>query len=124
MALILIIDDDKSVLTLFSQFLEGAGYSVELAANGREGLERMNRKKPDLIITDIMMPEMDGLEIIREVRIHFPELPVIAISGGMRTEPVNFLSHAEKFGACRILEKPVALSELRLAIRTVLGEPV
>lgn len=121
MALILVIDDDESVLTLFQQFLESNGYAVALAANGREGLVQMHRNNPDLIITDIMMPEMDGLEIIREFRAHHPELPVIAISGGMRAAPINFLPHAKKFGACRVFEKPVALAELLKAVQELLG---
>jgi CheY-like chemotaxis protein len=121
MALILVIDDDESVLTLFQQFLESNGYAVALAVNGREGLEQMHRNNPDLIITDIMMPEMDGLEIIREIRALHPELPVIAISGGMRAAPINFLPHAKKFGACRVFEKPVALAELLKAVQELLG---
>jgi len=117
MAHILIIDDDSSVQTLFKQFLESKGYSVSLASNGREGLRQMHKCNPDLIITDIMMPEMDGLEIIQEVRVHHLEMPVIAISGGMRNAPMNFLPHAKKFGAVRIFEKPVPLADLLAAVR-------
>ena len=61
MANILLIDDDPSVQLLFNQFLTSAGYEVVQAWNGVEGMERLHEKKPDLIITDIMMPEMDGL---------------------------------------------------------------
>jgi CheY-like chemotaxis protein len=121
MALILVIDDDDSVQTLFSQFLTNAGYSVAVASSGRDGLDQAREKKPDLIITDIMMPEMDGLEIIRAIRADSPDLPVIAISGGMRNLPFNFLPHAKKFGACRVFEKPVALAELKAAIHQLLG---
>jgi len=121
MALILIVDDDPTLRTLFEQYLTNSGYSVALAADGREGLDLMRQQKPDLIITDIMMPEMDGLEIIREIRAHHPELPVIAISGGMRAAPINFLPHAKKFGACHVFEKPVALAELLKVVQELLG---
>lgn len=98
------IDDDLSVQTLFDQFLRGAGYSVVLASNGIEGLRLIHKRKPDLIITDIIMPEMDGLEILQEVRQHNPDIPIIAISGGMRSLPMDFLPPAKKFGADHILK--------------------
>lgn len=121
MAHILIIDDDSSVLHLFGQFLEENGYSVALAANGKEGLSMMHQQRPDLIITDIMMPEMDGLEVIHEVRMQHPDLPVIAISGGMRIRPMNFLPHAKKMGACHVLGKPVELGVLLATVQEVLN---
>jgi CheY-like chemotaxis protein len=121
MAHILVIDDDPAVLLLFKQFLENAGYSVELAADGKNGMETMGRRKPDLIITDIMMPEMDGLELLMEIKRHHPEIPVIAISGGMKILPVSFLHHAEKFGARRVFQKPVELSTLLRAVQELLA---
>lgn len=123
MSHILIIDDDLTVLNLFEQFLRGDGFSVSVATDGREGLSLMRQKNPDLIITDIMMPEMDGLEMIREIRRHHPEIPIIAISGGMKSAPINFLPHARKFGAGRVFEKPVSLLHLRTAVRELLGIP-
>ena len=122
MAHILIIDDDPAVLSLFGQFMESSGYSVALAADGREGLRLMKQQTPDLIITDIMMPEMDGLEIIHEIAKTHPLLPVIAISGGMRNVSVNFLVHAKKFGARRILVKPVTLADLLQTVEELLKE--
>ena len=122
MAHILIIDDDPAILGLFGQFMESCGYSVALAADGQEGMRLMKQQTPDLIITDIMMPEMDGLEIIREIANSHPLLPVIAISGGMRNIPVNFLIHAKKFGARSILEKPVTLADLLQAVQELLKE--
>lgn len=120
MADILIIDDDNALQTLFKQFMESAGHTARTAPNGREGLRLIKKSVPDLIITDIMMPEMDGLEILREIRMTHPELPIIAISGGMRSPPINFLPHAKKMGACRIFEKPVSLNELRQAVDELL----
>lgn len=123
MAHILVIEDDNSVQTLFGQLLESEGYTVAHAADGAEGIHLLKQQKTDLIITDIMMPEMDGLEVIRTVQETHPGLPVIAISGGMRTVPINFLPHAKKFGACRVFEKPVVLADLLTAVRELLGEP-
>lgn len=121
MAHILVIEDDSSVQFLFGQWLKGEGYSVTLADDGREGIRQLELKKPDLIITDIMMPEMDGIEVIQAVRKIDKNLPIIAISGGMRDLPINFLSHAKKLGASFIFEKPVILSELLCAVRQALG---
>jgi DNA-binding NtrC family response regulator len=123
MAHILVIEDDDSVQNLFGQFLETQGFTVSHAINGTEGMLLIKQQKPDLIITDIMMPEMDGLEVIRAVRESHPELPVIAISGGMRAVPINFLPHAKKFGACRVFEKPVSLADMLTAINELLNLP-
>jgi CheY-like chemotaxis protein len=122
MAHILIIDDDPAVQSLFQQFFEAEGYTVTLADDGKDGLWKMRQQTPDLIITDIMMPVMDGLEVIQEIRQHSPELPIIAMSGGMRTAPLNFLPHAKKFGACRVFGKPVSLAELLNAVQELLAD--
>jgi len=122
MARILLIDDDSSVQLLFHQYLTSAGYDVVQAENGLEGMARLHEQKPDLIITDIMMPEMDGLEILQAVRKEYDDLPVIAISGGMRNAPINFLPHAKVFGACHVFEKPVPLDVLLSAVKNLLGE--
>ncbi|MCU0857156.1 MAG: response regulator [Pontiellaceae bacterium] len=120
MARILVIEDDSPVQALFKELLEGEGYSVSLADNGREGLFQIYEQKPDLIITDIMMPEMDGIEVIQAIHKLDKNLPIIAISGGMRDLPINFLTHAKKLGAFRVFEKPVVLSEILCAIRELL----
>jgi CheY-like chemotaxis protein len=119
---ILIIDDDPSILLLFSQFLESAGYSVASAPDGTEGLRSVKAEKPDLIITDIMMPEMDGLELLMEIKRNHPGIPVIAISGGMKIRPISFLPQAKKLGARHIFQKPVALAELLQAVQELLSE--
>lgn len=122
MAHILVIEDDSAVQTLFGQLLEGEGYTVSHATNGAEGMSLLKQQKTDLIITDIMMPEMDGLEVIQAVQDTHPKLPIIAISGGMRAVPINFLPHAKKFGARRVFAKPVVLSDLLSAVKELLGE--
>jgi CheY-like chemotaxis protein len=122
MAHILVMDDETSVRSLFGQLLESAGYSVVLASDGREGLRLMKQQKPDLIITDIMMPEMDGLELLMNIRKQHLDVPVIAISGGMKTQAVNFLPQAKKLGAQRVFIKPVELSALLQAVQELLSE--
>lgn len=120
---ILIIDDDPAILILFEEFLKSKGYATSSAANGRQGLEMMEQQTPDLIITDIMMPEMDGREMIHEVRNRQPDLPIIAISGGIKRTPMFLLARAKQSGACRIFNKPVELTEMLNAVRDLLGEP-
>lgn len=121
MAHILVIDDEISIQNLFTQFLGSNGYNISAASDGREGMCLIKKKKPDLVITDVMMPEMDGLEVVREIRKMHPDLPIVAISGGMHGVQINFLSLAKKFGACRIFEKPVSLPTLLAAVQELLG---
>lgn len=120
---ILIIDDDPSVLTVFGQYFETKGYSVDRAVDGRDAMKKLQQHRADLIITDILMPDKDGLETIRDVRSDFPDLPIIAISGGMRNASMSFLPLAKKFGAVHLFEKPVSLSDLHAAVQNLLDPP-
>jgi len=119
---ILLIDDDPTIQEVFSQFLTGQGYEVLQAENGKLGMKMLEEQKPDLIITDILMPEMDGLEILLLIRKMHEDIPVIAISGGMRSLPVNFLHQAKLFGASHVFEKPVPLNVLQNAVTELIGE--
>lgn len=123
MAKILVIDDDKMIQTVFEQFLVREGHEVMLADDGRQGMRMIDETNPELVITDIMMPEMDGLEILLEIRKRKTALPIIAISGGMRDLPVNFLRQAKLFGARYVFEKPVPLGVLGDAVKSSLAEP-
>lgn len=120
MSTILVIDDDASIRGIFKRFLEGHGYAVSMAANGKEGLRQLEINMPELVITDIMMPEADGLEILMAIRDMPRKPPVIAISGGMRAAPMDFLPLAGKLGACKVLYKPVDLDHLLDAVREAL----
>jgi YesN/AraC family two-component response regulator len=82
MAKILVFDDEPSILLMLKKMLEKAGHEVDVALNGREGMEIFEINKPDLLITDIIMPQKEGLETILELRRKYPELKIIAISGG------------------------------------------
>jgi CheY-like chemotaxis protein len=122
MANILVIDDDATIQLVFSQFLTSLGHEIMQAENGKEGMKLIEETRPDLVITDIMMPEMDGLEILMQLRNTHDSIPVIAISGGMRALPVNFLQQAKLFGARYVFEKPVPLDVLRNALTELLGD--
>lgn len=122
MARILVIDDDCTVRLLLERYLTHGGHSVFEADNGKTGLQALHDFKPDLVITDIMMPEMDGLEILLEIRKSNQTLPIIAISGGMRDGSINFSEQAMLNGAQRVFEKPVGLDVLMNAVKDLLGD--
>ena len=118
---ILLIDDDPIIQKAFSRYLISFGYEVHLADNGKKGLKIIEATPPDLIITDILMPEMDGLEVLMAVRKLEFSIPVIAISGGMRALPINFLRDAKDLGARYVFEKPVPLQNLLEAVKELIG---
>ncbi|MBN2164368.1 MAG: response regulator [Pontiellaceae bacterium] len=123
MANILIIDDDPSIRNVFTRYLEHKGYSVTVASDGSEGLSILSTFAPDLVITDVMMPGKDGLEVVLELRKTRQDIPVFAISGGMRMAVMDFLPMIKKFGAKKVFYKPVDLDELLVAIHEQLGVP-
>lgn len=115
MATILIIDDEEGIRALLRTVLEAAGYEVTEAANGRQGLEWYRRRPTDLIITDIGMPELNGLDLIVELTRQFLHAKVIAISGvGGET---NVLDVAKLLGARRTFRKPFSMPQLLSAVR-------
>ena len=122
MASILIIDDEKSVLELLREVLEDAKFNVIEASNGEEGLRLYREKAPDLVITDILMPDREGKETIRELKRDFPEVKIIAMSGGGVIEPDDYLLHAKEFGAAKTIKKPFELSELLKMVNELLYE--
>jgi DNA-binding response OmpR family regulator len=119
-ARILIIDDEDQARRMLHQVLERAGYEVVVAQDGNEGLERFRADPTDLIITDILMPEKEGLETIMELRREFPQAKIIAMSGGGRAGNLNFLEIAAVLGAQRTLHKPFELQEMLEAVRDLL----
>ena len=116
---ILVIDDDEQVRLLLRQMLELEGYSVTEAADGRVGMASWREEPADLLLTDILMPEQDGIETIREVRQGWPDAKIIAFTGGGK-KGMNFLPTAQKLGAQRTLEKPLDRQTLLAAVREVL----
>ena len=122
MALILIIDDEEQVLHLLRETLTREGHQVISAQDGVAGLEAFRRNRVDLVITDILMPEKDGLDTIREMVALEPKVRIIAISGGGRIGVLDFLPVAEVFGAMHTLTKPFERQELLDAVNTVLNQ--
>jgi len=110
---ILVIEDDASVRTLLAQILEDAGYHTYEAANGREGLEQFRARPMDLVITDLEMPEMNGLDLIFELTRAFLNVKVIAMSGHSQDE----LQTARLLGARQTFTKPLDLSTLLRAVQ-------
>lgn len=122
MAKILVFDDEPSILLMIKKILEKAGHEVEVALNGREGLELFEKNKPDLLITDIIMPEKEGLETIFELRRKHPDLKIIAISGGGRIGPDGYLPGAKLLGANITFSKPLVPKEFLQAVTKLLNE--
>jgi DNA-binding response OmpR family regulator len=118
---VLVVDDDSRLLNLMSTAFTRAGYRTFSAKNGRVALQILRAAKPDLLVTDIVMPEMEGLATIREARSASPDTGVIAISGGGQYERhERFLNWAEGLGADEVLAKPFKISSLLTAARLVL----
>ena len=117
MARILIIEDEDPIRMSLQRLLEHAGYEVDVASDGEEGIGRHRRQPADLIITDLLMPEKEGLETIQEFRRNFPQVKIIAISGA----GFKYLPMASEFGASRTFSKPLEYDELLEAIEELLS---
>lgn len=125
MANVLIIDDDPAVRATIEIVLKRDNHAVILADNGRKGLQLLQSKPFDLLIVDLFMPDMDGLEIVGHVKRSLPELPVIVISGhysGTGPAP-DFLHMATKLGAIYSLQKPFRPAQLMSAVIKCLDRP-
>lgn len=118
---VLIIDDDPALLRLMSMAFEKAGYGVVSADNGRSGIRMANAHKPDLVVTDIVMPDIEGIGAIRAIK-QGPRPPkVIAISGAGRTRGADYLCWAKHLGADEVLAKPFRMSELMKVSQSVIA---
>lgn len=120
MAHILVIDDEELARFTVREILEGAGHTVSDACDGNLGLALLKSENIDLVVTDIIMPNKEGVETIMETRRDFPALPIIAISGGGRTRNRDFLKLAEQYGANHTLTKPFSENELLDLVRACL----
>lgn len=119
MSRILVIDDDQQIRELIREILERASHTVFEADNGVAGLQRMSEETVDVVVTDIIMPDKDGLETITELRKSYPEVRIIAISGGGRRVNRDYLPTAQAFGADRVLYKPFRPQDVMDAIDEV-----
>jgi len=121
MTRILVIDDEELARFTIREILETADFEVDEAENGRVGIDKQKATPFDLIITDIIMPEKEGVETIIDLKQEFPDLKIIAISGGGRTRNLDFLKLSERFGAAKILAKPFTEGQLLEAVNDVLA---
>ncbi len=122
MAGILVIDDDPQMRRMLARILQGAGHEVQLAANGLEGLRAFRTLRPDLVITDIVMPVKEGLDTILLLRSWCPEAKIIAISGGSRIGHKDYLAEATELGASAIIAKPFRSEELLAKVAHCLAD--
>ena len=119
---ILVIDDDAAILEVVNEILKREGYEVASVTNAREALEKFQDGRFDLVITDLFMPDKEGLETILDLRRKDREVRIIAMSGGGSIGANDSLSMARKFGAKQTLTKPFSRSELLAAVAMVLGD--
>ena len=119
-ATVLIIDDDEEVLSVVDRFLSQRGFKVLVTSDGKAGLELCQRRAPDVVVTDLVMPDQDGLGLIKLLRESCPQIKIVAISGGGGIGSGTYLSLAKVLGAHRQLTKPVELSRLLEAIEELL----
>jgi len=118
---ILVIDDDDQVRDMLRQMLERAGYQVLDARDGSEGLRLFKAHGADVVITDIVMPEKEGIETIRDLMREDADVKIIAMSGGGRIGPDAYLEVAQQIGAQRTLVKPVERSEILRCVAELLA---
>ena len=117
---ILIIDDEAPIRSMIRLILERAGYAVAEASDGVEGIRCFREAPADLIITDLIMPNKDGIGMIIELKKEFPTVRIIAMSGGGLNRPEGYLRGAQKLGAAYTLSKPINRNELLRAVKDTL----
>src|SRR6266404_5651917 len=120
---ILVVDDSPVARIAIRGMLETAGFTVVEAGDGREGLRTFRRGGADVVLCDLFMPVCDGKEVMRQLRRDFPNVKIIAISGGSGDGKLNLLPRARHFGADEVLYKPFGAAALLTAINHVLQMP-
>ncbi|VAX19424.1 hypothetical protein MNBD_NITROSPINAE01-1805 [hydrothermal vent metagenome] len=123
MAQILVIEDDIQGREMLKQMLEMEGYGVAEAADGNEGATAFIEHSPELVITDIIMPNKGGLETIINLKRENPKVKIFAITGGGRVVKADFLTIAESIGATKTFKKPLDRHEIIAAVKEAVGEP-
>ncbi len=117
---VLIIDDEPQIRVMLRQMLERIGLEVMDAPDGKAAIKLQQENPADLIITDIIMPEKEGLETIVDIKRSFPKVKIIAMSGGGRNQPMDYLCIAEKLGADKTFAKPIGQKEIISSVRELL----
>ena len=122
MARILIIDDESQIRSMLRLMLERVGYEIAEAPDGIEGIRQYRENPVDLIITDLIMPNKDGIGMIIDLKKEFPKVKIIAMSGGGVNRPEGYLDGAKKLGATRTLTKPIDREEMLKAVKETLND--
>ena len=122
MARILIIDDEPQIRSMLTLMLEREGYEIVEAPDGVAGIKIYRQNPADLIITDLIMPNKDGIGMIIDLKKEFPDVKIIAMSGGGLNKPDGYLKGAKKLGAACTLTKPIDREEMLKAVRETLKE--
>jgi CheY-like chemotaxis protein len=120
---ILLIDDEAPVLHTLQLLLEESGYAVTVARNGKDGVTAFRTLRPDLVLTDIIMPDQEGIETIMQIRRDCPDARIIAMSGGGRIGNSDFLAIASALGANATIAKPFDIDDLLILVQRTLAEP-
>lgn len=121
MARVIVIDDQEPIRRIVRRALENDGHEVLEASDGEVGMELLERAPADVVITDIFMPGMDGIQTLREIRKRFPTIKVIAMSGGDSTGLLDLRQDAELLGALKSIQKPFNARDIVEVVRSVLG---
>ncbi|MBI1216368.1 MAG: response regulator [Alphaproteobacteria bacterium] len=120
---VLVVDDELSVLQVLCENLEDCGFEVSQAHDGEEAVRMIEQAdvRPHVVITDIIMPRQEGLETITELRAKYPDIFLIAISGGGRTKSADFLQLAARVGADAVMPKPLDIDALEKTVRELVS---
>lgn len=118
---VLIIDDDEQIRILLQQMMEWAGFEVMVAENGRVAMQLQFESPANLVITDLIMPEQEGLETISRLKKEYPGIKIIAISGGGRIGPEAYLPAAQELGADKVYSKPFDVQEIVESVKELLN---
>ncbi len=117
---ILVVDDDDMMRAFIRELLQLNNYTVSEAANGKDGLKHFREDTPDLVITDIIMPEMEGISFIRQLREHNKDIPIIAMTGNVHGRMEEYLTISSQIGADEVLRKPIKSEEFLSTINKLL----
>ena len=121
MAKILVVDDNEAMLNVMVSILERSDHEVTAFLDGRASLKHLNSSSADLLITDLIMPEIEGVELIQEARRTAPKLPILSVSGGGRGHSELYLKLAGQFGANAVLPKPFSAAALTETVDKLLA---
>lgn len=124
MVSVLIVDDDQALCQAIAEILAKAGYETRMVHDGREALKSLKDKPADIVVTDLYMPEFDGLELIRKLRRVSPSPCIVAMSAFESDGAADYLKAAKSFGAASVLKKPFRSAELLNAVAACSPEDI